>query len=67
MILRMQTLAADGIGGLYKGFGPAIARSFPANATCFLVYEIVSTAMKQVAGAPEEALHPVALAQEGGR
>lgn len=44
--IHVQTLKSDGIGGLYKGFGPAIARSFPANGACFLVYELVSTAMK---------------------
>ncbi|KAH7290124.1 hypothetical protein KP509_30G033000 [Ceratopteris richardii] len=31
----------EGLKGLYKGFGPAMARSVPANAACFLAYEIV--------------------------
>lgn len=32
--------AAEGIRGLYKGFGPAILRSIPSNAACFLAYEV---------------------------
>ncbi|MCO5614292.1 hypothetical protein L7F22_068570 [Adiantum nelumboides] len=31
----------EGLKGLYKGFGPAMARSVPANAACFLAYEVV--------------------------
>lgn len=37
--------ASEGIKGLYKGFGPAIARSVPANAACFLAYEITRSAI----------------------
>ncbi|CAM6120412.1 unnamed protein product [Calypogeia fissa] len=36
-----KVYAAEGIKGLYRGFGPAMARSVPANAACFLAYEIV--------------------------
>lgn len=36
-----KVYAAEGVKGLYKGFGPAMARSVPANAACFLAYEIV--------------------------
>jgi solute carrier family 25 carnitine/acylcarnitine transporter 20/29 len=35
-----KILAADGVKGLYKGFGPAMARSVPANGACFLAYEL---------------------------
>ncbi|KAG6571669.1 Mitochondrial carnitine/acylcarnitine carrier-like protein, partial [Cucurbita argyrosperma subsp. sororia] len=35
-----KIMASEGVKGLYKGFGPAIVRSAPANAACFLVYEI---------------------------
>ncbi|KAL8207914.1 hypothetical protein R6Q57_007326 [Mikania cordata] len=35
----------EGIGGLYKGFGPAMARSVPANAACFLAYEITRSSL----------------------
>jgi hypothetical protein len=42
----VQTLKAEGFGGLYRGFGPALARSFPANGACFLVYELVSSSLK---------------------
>jgi hypothetical protein len=45
-----QTLKSEGPGGLYRGFGPALARSFPANGACFLVYEIVSSALKAYTG-----------------
>ena len=36
-----KILASEGINGLFRGFGPAMARSVPANATCFLAYEVV--------------------------
>ncbi|MCO5614291.1 hypothetical protein L7F22_068569 [Adiantum nelumboides] len=32
---------AEGLKGLYKGFVPAMARSVPANAACFLADEVV--------------------------
>lgn len=31
-----KTIAADGVGALWKGFGPAMARAFPANAATFV-------------------------------
>lgn len=34
-----QTLANDGIKGLYKGAAPVLLRAFPANAACFFGYE----------------------------
>lgn len=36
-----KVFAAEGVKGLYRGFGPAMARSVPANAACFLAYELV--------------------------
>ncbi|XP_050234556.1 mitochondrial carnitine/acylcarnitine carrier-like protein [Mercurialis annua] len=38
-------LASEGVKGLYKGFGPAMARSVPANAACFLVYEVTRSSL----------------------
>ncbi|CCA70823.1 probable carnitine/acyl carnitine carrier [Serendipita indica DSM 11827] len=35
-----KTVAADGIGALWKGFGPAMGRAFPANAATFLGVEV---------------------------
>ncbi|TFL03708.1 mitochondrial carrier domain-containing protein [Pterulicium gracile] len=35
-----KTIAADGAGALWKGFGPAMARAFPANAATFLGVEL---------------------------
>ncbi|XP_076908418.1 mitochondrial carnitine/acylcarnitine carrier-like protein isoform X2 [Bidens hawaiensis] len=35
-----KILKPEGVGGLYKGFGPAMGRSVPANAACFLAYEV---------------------------
>ncbi|KAL2246688.1 UNVERIFIED_CONTAM: Mitochondrial carnitine/acylcarnitine carrier-like protein [Sesamum indicum] len=35
-----KILKTEGVKGLYKGFGPAMARSVPANAACFLAYEV---------------------------
>lgn len=40
-----KILASEGIKGLYKGFGPAMARSVPANAACFLAYEITKSSL----------------------
>ncbi|GAB4857825.1 hypothetical protein Ancab_015730 [Ancistrocladus abbreviatus] len=37
--------AAEGVKGLYKGFGPAMARSIPANAACFLAYEVTRSSL----------------------
>ncbi|POY74725.1 hypothetical protein BMF94_2201, partial [Rhodotorula taiwanensis] len=35
-----QTVAKDGASALFKGFGPAMARAFPANAATFLGVEL---------------------------
>ncbi|KAK1921208.1 putative carnitine/acyl carnitine carrier [Papiliotrema laurentii] len=35
-----KLIAADGITALWKGFGPAMARAFPANAATFLGVEL---------------------------
>lgn len=40
-----KILAAEGVKGLYKGFGPAMARSVPANAACFLAYEMTRSSL----------------------
>ncbi|XP_057448621.1 mitochondrial carnitine/acylcarnitine carrier-like protein [Lotus japonicus] len=40
-----RILASEGIKGLYKGFGPAMFRSVPANAACFLAYEMTRSAL----------------------
>jgi len=40
-----KIMAADGVKGLYKGFGPAMARSVPANAATFVAYEITRSAL----------------------
>ncbi|XP_028754569.1 mitochondrial carnitine/acylcarnitine carrier-like protein [Neltuma alba] len=37
--------ASEGFKGLYKGFGPAMARSVPANAACFLAFEMTRSAL----------------------
>jgi len=34
-----KTIAQDGVSALFKGFGPAMARAFPANAATFLGVE----------------------------
>ena len=38
-------LKTEGFGALYRGFGPVMARAFPANAACFLGYETVKKTM----------------------
>ncbi|WOK96120.1 mitochondrial carnitine/acylcarnitine carrier-like protein [Canna indica] len=40
-----KILTSEGITGLYRGFGPAMARSVPANAACFLAYEITRSSL----------------------
>ncbi|CAK9309486.1 unnamed protein product [Citrullus colocynthis] len=40
-----KIMALEGVKGLYKGFGPAMARSVPANAACFLLYEITRSSL----------------------
>lgn len=40
-----KIVASEGVKGLYKGFGPAMARSVPANAACFLAYEVTRSAL----------------------
>jgi Mitochondrial carrier protein len=41
-----QLYRAGGAGALYKGLGPCLARSFPANAAAFLAYETAFKAIK---------------------
>lgn len=40
-----RTVAAGGVGALYRGFAPCMVRAFPANAVCFLAYEVVAKAL----------------------
>ncbi|XP_076901866.1 mitochondrial carnitine/acylcarnitine carrier-like protein [Bidens hawaiensis] len=40
-----KIVKSEGVGGLYKGFGPAMARSVPANAACFLAYELTRSSL----------------------
>ncbi|KAK9667840.1 hypothetical protein RND81_13G014700 [Saponaria officinalis] len=40
-----KILATEGVKGLYKGFGPAMGRSVPANAACFLAYEVTRSSL----------------------
>lgn len=37
--------ASEGTKGLYRGFGPAMVRSVPANAACFLAYEVTRSSL----------------------
>ncbi|XP_077236912.1 mitochondrial carnitine/acylcarnitine carrier-like protein [Tasmannia lanceolata] len=40
-----KIFASEGVKGLYKGFGPAMARSVPANAACFMAYEMTKSSL----------------------
>ncbi|XP_020093835.1 mitochondrial carnitine/acylcarnitine carrier-like protein [Ananas comosus] len=40
-----KILTSEGVKGLYRGFGPAMARSVPANAACFLAYEVTRASL----------------------
>ena len=61
-----QTLRTQGMPGLYRGFGAALARSVPANGTCFVVYELARTALGQAAGAPASACAPAYMMPSSG-
>ncbi|WWC90181.1 uncharacterized protein L201_005114 [Kwoniella dendrophila CBS 6074] len=43
-----KLIAADGVTALWKGFGPAMARAFPANAATFLGVELSLKAMEKM-------------------
>ncbi|WFD03656.1 carnitine transporter [Malassezia obtusa] len=43
-----KTVAADGVGALFKGFGPAMARAFPANAAVFVGVEVSQSLMDRL-------------------
>ncbi|TXT10593.1 hypothetical protein VHUM_02098 [Vanrija humicola] len=43
-----KLIAADGVGALWKGFGPAMARAFPANAATFVGVELSLKAMNSL-------------------
>ncbi len=53
-----QTVRSQGVAGLYRGFGPALARSVPTNGICFVVYEVARTALGKAVGAPAPACVP---------
>jgi solute carrier family 25 (mitochondrial carnitine/acylcarnitine transporter), member 20/29 len=36
-----KTIRSEGLGALYRGIGPCLARAFPANAVTFMVFELV--------------------------
>jgi solute carrier family 25 carnitine/acylcarnitine transporter 20/29 len=38
----------EGIGSLYRGFTPVMIRAFPANAACFLGYEVAMTVLNKL-------------------
>lgn len=43
-----QTVKADGMSALFRGFGPAMLRAFPANAATFLGVELSLQAMNKL-------------------
>ncbi|KAH0695497.1 hypothetical protein KY285_022594 [Solanum tuberosum] len=40
-----KIVASEGVKGLYKGFGSAMASSVPANVACLLAYEITRSSL----------------------
>lgn len=56
--LNHQTYAAEGVAGFFRGFGPAMARSVPANAAAFATYELCVSALT---AAPMDAPVPVVV------
>jgi len=43
-----KTIAKDGVKALWKGFGPAMARAFPANAATFVGFEASRSLLDKV-------------------
>jgi len=43
-----KLIAQDGVTALFKGFGPAMGRAFPANAATFVGVELSLKAMDLV-------------------
>jgi solute carrier family 25 carnitine/acylcarnitine transporter 20/29 len=43
-----QTWRAGGVRAMYRGFGPALVRAYPANAVCFAAYEVAAKALNGV-------------------
>lgn len=43
-----KTVATDGVGALFKGFGPAMLRAFPANAAVFVGVEASAKLLDQI-------------------
>ena len=37
-----------GIRGFFRGFGPTMARAFPANAATFMAYEFVNDTLRSM-------------------
>jgi hypothetical protein len=46
----VQMYASEGIRGFWRGFGPCLVRSFPANAVCFMVYEQTKKVLDNLTG-----------------
>lgn len=42
-----ELLRKEGIGALYKGFTPVILRAFPANAACFVGFELAASVLRK--------------------
>eukprot|EP00286_Rhodomonas_abbreviata_P015186 CAMPEP_0181319476 /NCGR_PEP_ID=MMETSP1101-20121128/17595_1 /TAXON_ID=46948 /ORGANISM="Rhodomonas abbreviata, Strain Caron Lab Isolate" /LENGTH=300 /DNA_ID=CAMNT_0023427085 /DNA_START=72 /DNA_END=974 /DNA_ORIENTATION=- len=45
MAVAKDIMAKDGVRGYYKGLAPVMVRAFPANAACFLGYEMAAKAL----------------------
>jgi solute carrier family 25 (mitochondrial carnitine/acylcarnitine transporter), member 20/29 len=43
-----EIMATNGIAGFYRGFGPALARAFPANAACFACKEMTKQQLDKI-------------------
>lgn len=43
-----ELMKKEGLGALYKGFTPVIIRSFPANAACFVGFELAASALRRL-------------------
>jgi len=48
MHVLTDLIKTEGIGALYKGLIPALARAFPANAACFLGVEVAKKLLNEM-------------------
>ena len=44
----LEIVRAEGMGALFTGWSAAVCRAFPANAACFMAYEVALSVLPEV-------------------